>query len=158
MRSEIMNKATLALTALAALLGGCASTATPSDPSKDSEAYLLQVIHDKAVLAVNAQRELAAVAYADKELLAKRQNQIDTERIDVNYLGKPGPLLQSLALRYGYEFVQTGKPVELNPVNVNVRGFQVLEILRDVGYQVDAQADVVLDKNNKAIRLVFKRG
>lgn len=153
----MVRKKIFTVVAGAVILMGCSSS-PKRDVESDTTSYIMHMVNEKAQVAVNAQRELVAVQYADKELILKRQLLLETDELEVDFIGRPQRLLEALALRYEYKFIETGKPVELKPVNVRTSKRPVLEILRDVGYQIDPVADIVLDKQDKAIRLIYKKG
>lgn len=143
---------------LGALATGCASVSQQEKDAADTEARARQIIIDRVGSAVTAQRELAAVTAEEKSMILRRQASIDVDEVDIDYLGKPQPLLEAISVRYGYRYVETGKRSDL--LNINIRAFKqpVTEVLRDVGYQIDSGADVVLDKDAKIIRLIYKKG
>lgn len=153
MGSSRMN----AITALVmtGLLAGCATTAQPT--TEDTEAFASRIIADKVALAVSSQHNYVAALNADRAKAASRQAAIDTDQVDIDFIGKPQELLQTLATRYGYRYVEIGKRVDLKPVNVWVRKATPVNVLRDVGVQIDQGADVVLDKSTGTVRLVYKQ-
>jgi len=144
----------LMLAAAFSVLAGCVSSPAPS--SKDTEAFASRLIAAKVAVAADAQREYVAVLNEDKAVLSRKQAALDTDEVDVDYIGKPQELLQTFAYRYGYRYVESGKYVDLRTINVRVQKALPIEVLRNIGYQVDAVADVVLDKNAKILRLVYK--
>ena len=135
---------------------GCA-TKPESAVTPDSEAFARQIVLEKVDAAVQAQRDLAATTSEGRQLLIRRQAALDADEVDVDYLGKPQPLLEAFATRYGYKYVETGKRVDLKTVNIRAKKVAVVEVLRDVGYQIDGGADVVLDKEAKTLRLLYKK-
>jgi defect-in-organelle-trafficking protein DotD len=137
---------------------GCATKPAVTGISPDSEAFARQVIVDKVDAAVQAQRELAAATVEGKEMTLRKQSTLDQDEVDIDYVGMPQPLLESIAYRYGYKYIETGKRIELNVVNLRVQHKKVLEVIRDISYQIDGVADVVLDKDAKIVRLVYKKG
>lgn len=144
---------------LSLLFTGCAQLKT-SDAAPDSEAYARQIILEKVDSAVQAQRELAATTAEGQQQILRRQAALNDDEVDIDYLGKPQPLLEAIAYRYGYKYVETGKRADLKTVNIRAQKRGVVEVLRDVGYQIEGKggADVVLDKDAKIIRLVYKKG
>lgn len=144
---------------LSLLFTGCASLKT-GDAAPDTEAYARQIILEKVDSAVQAQRELAATTAEGQQQILRRQAALDDDEVDIDYLGKPQPLLEAIAYRYGYKYVETGKRADLKTVNIRAQKRGVVEVLRDVGYQIEGKggADVVLDKDAKIIRLVYKKG
>ena len=161
-----MKKALLAIRPIAAVLSvvpamlitGCATQQPSSEMSPDSQAYARKLIVEKVDSAVQSLRALALTTQEGKEMLARKQAALDEDEVDIDYAGKPQPLLESMAYRYGYKYIETGKRAELKTVNLRVERTRVIEVLRDVGLQVDKGADIVLDKDAKVIRLIYKKG
>lgn len=152
----LINKR-FAAAAVAALLAGCA--ATPSvEVTPDSEAYARQIVVEKVDAAVQALRELAATTQEGREMVLRKQAALDSDEVDIDYAGKPQPLLESIAHRYGYKYIETGKRIELRTISLRVTRSHVIEVLRDVGLQIDSGADIVLDKDAKVVRLIYKKG
>jgi defect-in-organelle-trafficking protein DotD len=139
-------------------LVGCASTSPQSAAvTPDSEAYARQIMVEKVDAAVQSLRELVATTQEGRDMVARKQAALDDDEVDIDYAGKPQPLLESIAHRYGYKYVETGRRVELRTINLRVSHARVVEVLRDVGLQTDTGADVVLDKDAKIIRLIYKK-
>jgi defect-in-organelle-trafficking protein DotD len=146
----------VSLLVLAAAAAGCASTPAPP-MTPDSEAYARQVIVGKVDAAVQAQRDLAAATQEGQALLMRKQAALEVDEVDIDYIGEPQPLLEALAYRYGYKYVETGKHTELATVNLRVQKQRVPEVLRDVGYQISVGADLMLDESAKILRLTYKK-
>jgi defect-in-organelle-trafficking protein DotD len=123
----------------------------------DSEAYARQVIVGKVDAAVQAQRDLAAATQEGQALLMRKQAALEVDEVDIDYIGEPQPLLEALAYRYGYKYVETGKHTDLATVNLRVQKQRVPEVLRDVGYQISVGADLMLDETAKILRLTYKK-
>lgn len=151
------NSRVNAITALVmtGLLAGCATTAQPT--TEDTEAFASRIIADKVAIAVSSQHNYIAALNADRAKAASRQAAIDTDQVDIDFIGKPQELLQTLAKRYGYRYVESGKRVDLKPVNVWVRKATPFNVLRDIDVQIQQGANVVLDKSTGTLRLVYKQ-
>lgn len=145
-----------ATVSLAMALAACASAPRPTPLAADSEAFASRLIAEKVGVAADAQRDFAQLQAEHHAELALRQAQIDADRIDIDYIGSPQELLQTVANRYGYRYVEIGKRTNLKPINVRFDDTAPMELLRTVGHQVNASADVVLDKPERTIRLVYK--
>jgi len=137
-----------------ATLAGCATQMQPS--TNDTEAFATRMIADKVAIAAEAQREYVALVREDMTVIDRKQTSIETDEVDVDYIGKPQELLQTFAYRYGYKYVETGKRMALRTINIKVLKVAPIEVLRNVGHQVDNSADVVLDKGAKTLRLIYK--
>ena len=147
-KSRPLTATVLLAASLAASLAGCASTYEESSARKeqieDTQAFADRLIAQKMAVASDAQREYVALVNEDKAVMAQRQKSLETDEVDVNYQGKPQELLQVFSHRYGYRFVESGKYRNLR--NINVR----------MGNQINAAADVQLDKSNHVLRLIYK--
>jgi defect-in-organelle-trafficking protein DotD len=144
------------LLALVLSFGACASRPSPTVPP-DSEAYARRIITEKVDEAVQAQRDLAAATQEGQAALVRKQAALAVDEVDVDYIGLPQPLLEAIAYRYGYRYVESGKRTELATVNLRVRKERVPEVLHDVARQIVDGADVVIDQNAKVLRLLYKR-
>lgn len=135
-----------------------ACTALPKrDVSSDSEGYANRIIAEKVDVAATAQREFAAAVQEDKEMAVRKQAALETDEVDVDYIGKPQQLLETLAYRYGYKYIETGKRIELKTINIRVKKTAPLEVVRNIGHQIGQPAEVVLDKSTKTLRLIYKK-
>lgn len=143
---------------IGALLSGCANQSVATSEADAAQARVRKLIADKAEVAVQAQRDLAAAKQEAKDQAVRKQATLDEDEVDIDYVGMPQPLLQSIAYRYGYKYLEMGKRGDLKVVNLRVTRAHVVDVLRDVGLQVDSGADVVLDKDAKVIRLIYKKG
>lgn len=141
---------------LVAVLSGCAVTKQPDGP--DSEAQARRVILERVDAAVTAQRDLASAQSEAKASASRRQAALESDEVDIDYQGRVQPLLEALAVRYGYKFVEAGRRggQELPMVNIRCTKKGVIPVLEDLGLQIDKGAQIVLDKDIKAVRLVYK--
>lgn len=136
--------------AMALLLGGCA-TNVPQD-----EDFVSKLIAEKAAIAAGAQRDYASLLAEDYTTVQKRWAAFETDTIDVDYIGNPKELVQSIASRYGMSFSETGRQIDLRPVNIRMKGVTPDALLRNLGNQMHAAADVVLDRPAKALIIEYK--
>lgn len=136
---------------LALMLAGCATNAP-----KGEEDFASRLIAEKAAIAAGAQRDYAALLAEDYSTVARRQATFDTDTIDVDYIGNPRELVQSIAARYGYAFSETGKAIDMRPVNIRMKGATPDSVLRNIGNQVNAAADIVLNRSSRAIAIEYK--
>lgn len=144
----------------AALVGhlmGCATAPPPVPTSQDTEAFASRMIADKVSVAADAQREWVALINEDKAIKKRKQAALETDEVDVDYIGKPQELLQTFAYRYGYRYSENGKKTRLRTVNIRMKKVLPLEVLQNIGYQLGKAANVVLDKNDKILRLTYKK-
>lgn len=153
MRVSLFFKA-FPLVAAGLLVTGCASNPATKETKADS-VQVSRLIAEKVAVAADAQRQYVDLVRDDKVVLARRQTAIDTDAVDVDFIGKPQDLLQTMAFRYGYRYVESGRRSELRTINVRVTRTAPIEVLRNVGYQLRTAADVELDKNTKTLRLIY---
>lgn len=137
-------------------LSGCATQSKVV--TADTEAYASQVIAEKVGIAADAQRTYLALVAEDRAVMLAKQAALLSDEIDVDYIGQAPELLQSFAYRYGYKYAESGKRVAIAPINIRVVKQSPVEVLRSIGNQIHASADVELDQNSnpKTLRLVFK--
>lgn len=150
-----MRKFSLLACAVLALVvsGGCANQ---KPNSAEPESFAKKLISEKVAIAAGAQRDYAALLAEDYSTIQRRQASFSADTVDIDYIGSPKELVQTVAARYGYAFRETGKPIDLRPVNIRMKGVTPEEILRNVGNQIDSGGDVVLDKGVKAITIQYK--
>lgn len=138
-----------------AVMAGCGSTKVIE--GDDTEGFAKKLIAEKAAIAAGAQRDYAALLAEDYSTVSRRQATFDRDTIDVDYIGSPKELIQTIASRYGYAFNELGRPIDLRPVNIRVKGVTPEDVLRNVGNQMDAGGDVVLNRVAKSITIEYKQ-
>ena len=141
----------------AVTLSACASK-PPQGVRPDSPAYARSIVVEKVDAAVQAQRELAAATEEGIAQRLRKQAALETDAVDIDYIGPAQPLLEEIAFRYGYRYVETGKVVDLAIVNLRVQNAPVQEVLHNLAYQIDSSASVELDTQAKVLRLLYKKG
>ena len=149
MRS-LLNKFAIVVAA-PMVLAACATTRVTSD-SRMAES----IIASQVTVAADAQREYAAIIAEDARISYQKNEEMNTDVIDVDYIGKPLPLLQGFSTRYGYNFIEIGKRRDLRIINVRMKSTTPEEVMRSVAHQINYAGDVVLDKNTRVIRLIYK--
>lgn len=163
MKSHRLLKATKIFSALTAasvvaLTTGCAtnnhgqmaaSTSLPDTPNT------LEIISQESQKALNAQKML--VAYRDQynNTLDYRQRSFSESKVKVDYVGKPQPLLSSIAIRYGYRFIEYGAERDLATVNFTNYWNTPENIVINLNAQLGEQASISVDKQQKVITLIY---
>lgn len=140
--------------ALVIALAGCAATRPTSEVSH--EVYANRLLADKMAVAADAQRDYAALVAEGKSRVERKQEMLQQDLINVDYIGMPQELLQTIAYRYGYRYVEVGHRQQLRSINVKVANATPTDVLRSIGQQIDRQADVVLSLPSRTIRLTYK--
>jgi lipoprotein len=133
------------------LLAACSSNRTSSDVSL-AEAVIAQ----KISVAAAAQQDYLAILNEDSRLKTVRRDDFDNELIDVDYIGKPLPMLNAMANRYGYSLIEIGKRRDLRIINIRMKSVAPIEMLRNVSNQINYAADIILDKNSGTLRIIYK--
>ena len=133
------------------LLVACSSSRTSSDVSL-AEAVIAQ----KISVAAAAQQDYLAILNEDSRLKTLRRDDFDNELIDVDYIGKPLPMLNAIANRYGYSLIEIGKRRDLRIINIRMKSVAPIEMLRNVSNQINYAADIILDKNSGTLRIIYK--
>lgn len=76
--------------------------------------------------------------------------------ITIDWVGNAEPLVQQLADRASYEFKLTGQPSAIPLiVTIRVRNQPLIEILRDLGLQLENRATLRVDPETRTIELVY---
>lgn len=148
--SNLFLKLVLAGTASVAF-SACSTTNVSTD-AKMAES----IIATQVAVAADAQRDYSAILAEDARISYQKNEELNYDVIDVDYIGKPLPLLQGFSTRYGYNFVEIGKRRDLRIINVRMKSTTPEEVMRSVAHQINYAGDVVLDKNTRVIRLVYK--
>lgn len=137
-------------------IGLVACTTTVKTTSTEGEAFAARLIAEKVAAASEAHGRYVALVAEEQQIVARKQVALDTDTVDVDYIGKPQELLQTFAYRYGYQYLEVGKRQDLRTINLRVQQASPIEVLKNVGLQIDGGADVVLDKNARTLRLIYK--
>lgn len=133
------------------LLAACSSSRTSSDVSL-AEAVIAQ----KISVAAAAQQDYLAILNEDSRIKNVHRDDFDNELIDVDYIGKPLPMLNAMANRYGYSLIEIGKRRDLRIINIRMKSVAPIEMLRNVSNQINYAADIILDKNSGTLRIIYK--
>lgn len=155
-------KSVIALSVVSAL-SGCASNSLINKESDlisirttyEQPKGVLSIISQESQEALNAQKRLVAFRDADNKRLALNARMIETDEVVVDWIGKPQPLISSIAIQYGYRFVENGVRTELPTVNfTNV--YQTPEAtLIDLSAKIMPMASIAINKQDKIITLVY---
>ncbi len=141
---------------LVVCLTGCAvhtKSGLALEARQDSESFAKQIILEKSLDAVREKRELASTTAEIREQILSKQAALDLDEVDIDYLGDPRPLLEAISYRYGYKYIETGKRREdIKTINIRVHKLGVIEVLRDVGYQIEGEAVIALNSGQIVLR------
>lgn len=76
--------------------------------------------------------------------------------ITVDWVGPIEPIVKRLADRASYSFMVSGKKPEVPIItNINVRSEPVVEVLRDIGLQMNDRGTLKVDANRKVIEINY---
>ena len=76
--------------------------------------------------------------------------------ITVDWVGPVEPIVKKLADRASYSFLVSGKTPEVPIItNLNVRSQPVVEVLRDIGLQMNDRGTLKVDANRKVIEINY---
>jgi hypothetical protein len=160
--------AMLAASSMCFLITSCASNApknmeTPSqqyqtlDPN--SPEYLQAMLIQKSSEAIEAQKTYVMLVAEQQQAKEEKQSAFDNEYIEVqNFIGKPNTLLKAIAHRYGYEYREEGFARNLPTLNLDIKNDAPIEVLKQISYQINGLADMIVDKDQKVIRLIYRQG
>lgn len=135
-------------------LAGCAIGPAPNPVTE--EVYANRLMAEKMAIAADAQREHAALVAEGQSRIERKQEMLELDLISIDYIGMPQELLQTIAYRYGYRFVEIGRRQQLRSINIKVEQTSPVDVLRTIGQQVDRNANVVLSLTTRTIRLEYK--
>jgi hypothetical protein len=134
---------------LLTLLGACADEPAKTLPPPDATTALLARAAEKASSALKQLAEIEAGLHPTAPLPPLPLDTLPKELtapVTLSWVGPLGPVVQVLASKAGYQFLETG-PKTAQPVLVRIDAIErpLIEILRDIGLQ--AAARVTIDAN-----------
>jgi len=139
------------------IMSSCAVNKKSQDVDPNSKEFIDAMLIQKSSEAVQAQQQYTMIIAENRADKNQKQNQFETEEIDIiGFIGKPNVLLKALANRYGYEYNEVGNKNNLPTITIDVKKQTPLEVFKMISYQVDKVADLVLDKDAKVVRLIFR--
>ena len=143
----------IAVTALA----GCASNSQKFDLNSTYDSRSpLDIVSQESQKAVNAQLNLTKYKRTEAQLLNIINADLENDKIVIDHIGKPEVLLNSVAIKYGYRFLQFGVPSELPTVNFTKVYTTPMDLLLLVDSQIGEHGSVGIDKSQKLITLTYK--
>ncbi len=150
--------AVLAVTAAIGMTGCATNQATYSKnvgvayPSTES---VLEIIATESQKAMNAAQQLAKYQDSYNATLDYRQRQFETDQVMIDYIGKPNTVLNSIAIRYGYRYIELGNPQELPTVNFTKYWTTPNNAVVNIDAKLGSQASIAVDKKQKVITLLY---
>jgi defect in organelle trafficking protein DotD len=146
---------------LTACHGNLRSPATVEDPqivaSPDKVTSMLAQAADRASNALETlaaveqkrtpQASVAPIAGAPAELM---------RAVTINWIGPADQMAKTLANRAGYQFQQLGAaPATPVIVSLDVTNKPIIEVMRSMGLQLGARADIRVDSTRRMVELMY---
>lgn len=153
-----MKKLPLVFAAMATFFSvtGCTSLYQGIDRNVAIQTYSpLEIISQESQKALQAQQILTKYKQAQNQTLDFRQKSFETDKIVVDYIGKPRNVISSVAIKYGYRFDEVGKIRDLPIANFTQVYTTPEQLLVNLNAQLGNQADIAINKNEKIITLVY---
>ena len=144
---------------LAVSMGGCATNQTGYSKNVPI-AYTttdsaLEIIATKSQKAMNAAQQLAKYQDSYNATLDYRQRQFESDQVMIDYIGKPNTVLNSIAIRYGYRYIELGNPQDLPTVNFTNYWTTPNNAVVNIDAKLGNQGSIAVDKKQKVITLLY---
>lgn len=135
---------------------GCASTQNGIDRTANIETYSpLEIISQESQKALQAQQILTKYRQEQNQTLDYRQRNFENDQIVIDYIGKPRNVISSIAIKYGYRFIEVGQPRDLPTVNFTQVFSTPENLLINLNAQLGHQAELSINKDEKIISLIY---
>lgn len=102
-----------------------------------------------------AQQVLTKYQQVKNSTLDVRQKNFETDKIVIDYIGKPRALLSSIAIKYGYRFIEVGQIKDLPTVNFTKIYTTPEDLLINLNAKLGDSASIAINKQDKIITLVY---
>lgn len=132
------------------LMTGCA-TQTKSNLYVTAEQSPLMIVSQESQKALNAQRALTKFKQTQNERLLISQADFEKDKILIDYIGKPEPLLSSLAIKYGYRYIELCAVPNYPTINFTNYHTTPNDALVFIDSQLGDLANIRIDKVQKII-------
>lgn len=145
-----------------AQLTGCTTIASNNNRvalSNISPAYqtesALDIVSQESQKALLAQQVLTKYRQTYSETMDYRQRSFETDRVLIDYIGRPQTALASISIKYGYRFIEQGKNHDLPVINFTQYYATPEQIVVSIDAQLGGAAKISVDKHNKVITLIY---
>lgn len=143
------NMMGLTVVSLMLALNGCVmQQKTYYAPSEQSP---LMIVSQESQKALNAQQALTKFKQKQNESLLISQANFETDKILLNYIGKPQSLLTSLAIKYGYRYIELCSITNYPTINFTNYYTTPNDALVFIDSQLGDLANIRIDKVQKVI-------
>lgn len=143
-------------------LTGCATMSANNNRvalSKTAPSYqtesALDIVSQESQKALLAQQVLTKYRQTYSETMDYRQRSFEQDRVMIDYIGRPQTALASIAIKYGYRFIEQGTMHDLPVVNFTQYYATPEQIVVSIDAQIGGAAKVSVDKHNKVITLIY---
>ena len=135
------------------VVSGCATTTMQTKGGYPASSSVLEIVLvSKGTLLRQKLTKYREQSFATMDY---RQRNFEEDKIMLDYIGKPDAVLSSLAIRYGYRFLQVGVRQHLPTVNFTQYWTTPAQAVVDIDAQIGDAAQLSLDKNQKVITLIY---
>lgn len=145
----------LAAVSVVALSGCATSLSKTTDTTRLSSYSPVEIISQESQKALNAQQVLTKYQQAKNATLEARQASFETDKIVIDYIGKPRSILSSIAIKYGYRFIEVGNVRDLPTVNFTNVYTTPEDLLINLNAKLGTQAKIAINKQEKLITLAY---
>lgn len=154
-------KKLLIAASITALIGltGC-NTTLSKVAQKEAVPYpvtanALEIISVESQKAMNAAQQLAKYQDSYNATLDYRQRQFETDQVMIDYIGKPNTVLNSIAIRYGYRYIELGNAQPLPTINFTKYWTTPNNAVVDIDAKLGNMGSIAVDKKQKVITLIY---
>lgn len=137
------------------VVSGCATTTMQTKGGYPASSSVLEIISQESQEAMRATQKLTKYREQSFATMDYRQRNFEEDKIMLDYIGKPDAVLSSLAIRYGYRFLQVGVRQHLPTINFTQYWTTPAQAVVDIDAQIGDAAQLSLDKNQKIITLIY---
>lgn len=137
------------------VIGGCTTTTVSTKGGYPASTSILEIISQESQEAMRATQKLTKYREQSFATMDYRQRDFENDKIMLDYIGKPESVLSSIAIRYGYRFLEVGVRQHLPTVNFTQYWNTPMQAVIDIDAQIGESAQLSLDKEQKIITLIY---
>lgn len=145
---------------VSAMIFGLTACATNQEIRHSAAAYpstqsVLEIISIESQKAMNATQQLSKYQESYNATLDYRQRQFDADQVMIDYIGKPNAVLNSIAIRYGFRYIEVGEATALPTVNFTKYWTTPENAVINIDAKLGDSAQIAVDKQQKVITLIY---
>lgn len=137
------------------LLFGCSYKNVSDYMGYQNNHDVIQIVSQESQKALIAQQSLTKYKQKYNQMIAISQANFELDKILIDYIGKPEPLLNSIAIKYGYRFLEFGHKTNMPTVNFTKYHTTPSDALVAINAQLGELASITLDKEQKVITISY---